>query len=94
MEITIGYLKKVFSEIEKSVPNSNDIIIADLETGNNNFNPFQNAKSLLLLKGGNGWRNKIYLAHNGLGSHFTNKGEQSDLKCIAYFQENEFVFIK
>ena len=94
MEITIGYLKKVIAEIEKSVPNSDDIILADLEYGNDNFNPFQNAKRLLLLKGGKGWSNQTFLTHNGMGSHFTNKGEQSDLKYIAYFDEDEFVFVK
>ena len=93
MEITIGYLKRVFAEIEKSVPNSDNIILADLRYGNDDFKPFQNAKRLLLLKGGNGWRNKTYLTHNGMGSHFSNKGKQADMKYIGYFDNEEFVIL-
>lgn len=94
MEITIGYLKKVIVEIEKSVPNSDDIILADLGFSNEDFKPFQNAKRLLLLKSGKGWGNRIYLTHNGMGSHFTQKGKQSDLRYIAHFDRDEFVFVK
>lgn len=93
MEITIGYLKRVISELEKSVPNSDNIILADLRYGNDDFKPFQNAKRLLLLKGGNGWGNKTYLAHNGMGSHFSNKGKQTDMKYIGYFDNEEFVIL-
>jgi len=94
MEITIGYLKKVIAEIEKSIPNADNVILADLQYGNDEFKPFQNAKRLLLLKGGNGWGNKTYLTHNGMGSHFTQKGKQSDLEYIAHFDSDEFVFVK
>ena len=93
MEITIGYLKKVISEIEKCCPNSDDIILADLSFSNEDFKPFMNAKRLLLLKGSNGWENRTFLAHNGMGSHFTQKGKQSELKYIGYFDEDNFVFV-
>ena len=87
-------VEEVIAEIEKSIPNADNVVLADLRYGNDDFKPFQNAKRLLLLKSGNGWGNKTYLTHNGMGSHFSNKGKQSDLKIIGYFDSEEFIFVR
>ena len=73
MDLTVGFLKKVLSELDE------DIIIADLGIGNNDFSAFRNVKRLIVLKdvspnknlGGN-----TYLTINSLGSHFSGLGHK------------------
>ena len=91
MVITVGYLKRVFAELEKSVPNSDSIVLADLGLINKEFNPFDQMKRALLLKGNKNFYNQTYLAFNHQGAHYTGKGEQTDLRYVGYFDDFNFV---
>ena len=74
MELTVGFFKKVLSEID------DDVIIADLGIGNNKFSPLVNIKRLLLVKDVSFNKNfggHTYLAINSLGSNFSGKGNQN-----------------
>lgn len=73
MELTIKQLK----EIIKDMPD--DAVLADLEFGNQRFNPFCQVKRLMLLQDDKG---KQYVTINRLGSHFTATGEQKNLSLV------------
>ena len=74
MVLTVKKLKEILSDLD------DDVILADLGMGNNNFNPFNYEKRLLLLKSNFEWGNKTYLTINGMGSHFTGEGQQKGLE--------------
>lgn len=77
MELTIGILKKVIANLDDS------IILAELGRSNDDFNPFQSLKRLIIVKDeseNKNWEGNTYLAINEMGSHFTGRGKQEGLK--------------
>ena len=68
MELTIGKLREIIKELP------DEVIMADLDHGNNSFTPHLGIKRVLLLKDSSG---KQYLTINRMGAHFT---ESNDLK--------------
>lgn len=88
MELTVGYLKKVFEKLE------DDVVIAHLgECSNQSFEPFTGIKRLLVLKDKGekyGWNGRTFLAINNMGTHFTGKGKQSSLAEIGFFDQRTF----
>lgn len=86
MELTVGYLKKILSQLD------DDVIIADMEYGNRNFKPHSGIKRLLLLKDeseNKNWGGETYLTINGMGSHFTGEKEQKGLVIKDHFDEDK-----
>lgn len=73
MEITIGKLKEIIKGLD------DNIIVADLGYGNQNFKPFVSVKRMLLLEDSSGQK---YITINALGSHFTAKGNQQGLSIV------------
>lgn len=74
MVLTIKLLKDIISDID------DDVVLADLTYGNENFKTFSSVKRLLLVKSKT--TEQKYLAINGLGSHFTGRGDQSELEVL------------
>ena len=86
MELTVGYLKKVLSQLDDNV------VIADLEIGNDKFSPFLNLKRLLVVKDVSENKNlggHTYLVINSLGSHFSGCDEQKNLEYQGIFFDDE-----
>lgn len=88
MELTVGYLKKVLELVD------DDVVLANLEYGNNEFEAFNQVKRLILLKDishkGREWGGKMYLTINGMGSHFTKEGDQRHFTVIRHFDDETF----
>lgn len=72
MELTVGKLKEILNEVDDNV------ILATLDRGNDDFRTYSMVKRLLVLKCKES--GVKYLTINPLGSHFTGKGDQSHLE--------------
>lgn len=85
MDLTVGKLKKILSDLD------DNIILADMEYFNDQFHPFIGIKRLLVLKDeseNKTWGGHTFLTINNQGSHFTGEGEQKHLKYTGvYFDE-------
>ena len=78
MELTVKKLKEILSQV------NDDVLLADLEFGNDTFYPHNYIKRILLLED---YKGKQYLTINRMGSHFTGNGTQSGLKVIGNFDD-------
>lgn len=74
MKLTVGALKDILQGLD------DDIILADLQRGNDKFRAFNMIKRLVVLQDNMGQK---YLTINCLGSHFTAEGEQSHLHYVG-----------
>ena len=83
MELTVKKLKEIFSQV------NDDVLLADLDFGNDNFYPQNYTKRVLLLEDNQG---RQYLAINRMGSHFTGERTQTGLKVIGYFDDSSSSF--
>lgn len=86
MKLTAGYLKQILQHLD------DDVIIADLQYGNDEFKPFSGIKRLLLLKDeseNKGWGGDTFLVINGMGSHFSKEGKQEGLVFKDHFDEDK-----
>ncbi len=87
MDLTVGKLR----EILKDESLTDDMILATLKFGGQNFDTFTDVKRLLVLKdesSNKNWDGKTYLAINQQGSHFTGNGSQFGLKFTGkHFDE-------
>ena len=79
MNLNVKTLKIILNELD------DDVLLADLMIGNDDFRPFTMLKRLLLLES-NG---KKYLTINKMGSHFTGEGNQSHLKYAGKFWDED-----
>lgn len=70
MQLTVGILKQVIKDLPDNV------ILASLRIGNDEFDPFLSVKRLIILQDKQG---NEYLTINEMGSHFTGKGNQDSL---------------
>lgn len=88
MDLTVGNLKKILAGLDDNV------VLATLEYGNENFHTFTSIKRLLVLKDiskRKEWGGQTYLTINCMGSHFTGKGNQVGLEYQQlYFDEDSF----
>ena len=83
MKLTVAVLKSILNELD------DDVVLATLDYGNGDFKTFSWIKRLLLLE--DKVSGKKYLTINGMGSHFTGKGEQSHLKYIERYWDEDIV---
>lgn len=86
MKLTVGYLKQILQHLD------DDVIIADLKYGNDDFKPFSGIKRLLLLKDESedkGWGGETFLTINCMGSHFSGEGRQEGLVFKDHFDEDK-----
>ena len=72
MILTIGKLKEIIKDL------NDDIVLADLEIGNDDFEKMTGIKRLILLEEKD--TGKQFLTINRMGSHFTGRGNQKNLK--------------
>jgi hypothetical protein len=79
MELTVRKLKEIINDLD------DDVILATLQMGNDDFKPFSNVKRVLMLKDVS-WGGSVYLTINSMGSHFTATGKQEGLKIIKTFE--------
>ena len=77
MELSVKRLKEIIEELDE------DVILATLRIGNDDFGTFKNAKRLLLLER----EGKKYLTINAMGSHFTGEGFQKGLSIVKYWDK-------
>ena len=83
MKLTVATLRSILNEID------DDVVLATLDYGNGDFKTFSWIKRLLLLT--DKTSGKKYLTINGMGSHFTGKGEQSHLKYAERYWDEDSV---
>lgn len=83
MKLTVATLRSILNEID------DDVVLATLDYGNGDFKTFSWIKRLLLLT--DKTSGKQYLTINGMGSHFTGKGEQSHLKYAERYWDEDSV---
>ena len=83
MKLTVETLRSILNEID------DDVVLATLDYGNGDFKTFSWIKRLLLLT--DKTSGKKYLTINGMGSHFTGKGEQSHLKYAERYWDEDSV---
>ncbi len=81
MELTIGNLKKIMADLP------DETLLATLEVGNDRFRPFSYVKRLLLLRCMES--GKEYLTINGMGSHFTQEGDQKKLIYTSLYWDED-----
>jgi len=62
MNLTVGRLKEIIADLP------DDVILADLDYGNDSFKPHSGIKRVLLLEDNNGQQ---YLTINRMGAHFS-----------------------
>lgn len=88
MKLTVGYLKKVLAELP------DDVVLADLGIGNDDFGTYSNVKRLLVLRDkteNKEWGGQTFLTINSMGSHFTGEGDQRFLEYTGkHFNDETF----
>lgn len=80
MELTVKELKNILEKLD------DDVVLATLNTGNNDFYVFNNIKRLIVLKDtsiSKQWEGKTFLTIQQMGANFSKTGYQAPLNYMG-----------